>query len=130
MKSNNSTLAAIISRSLEASKVDVEASVEWQKKPREIVDFLKAHMQDYGPEERRFLYAKSIELADESLLSLLVDRLQHEDDAPSIMLMETILKDKMNATSSRRYLRGEIQCRNPVAEKVLRNLRLHFRVEQ
>ena len=56
------------------------------------------------------LYIKSVELSHEEMVSLLVYRLQYEQDATSLKLMETILVDKMTAEDVGRHLDQEFHC--------------------
>jgi len=119
------TIKEIISKSLAASKVevDLEAALAWQKRPTEIVHYLKEYIEAYSPEERRLLYVKSIELSHEEMLSFLISRLQYEEDGPAIKLIETILVDKMKKPDLNRYLGADIHCKSSLAERILRNLR-------
>jgi hypothetical protein len=129
MKTHESEIADAISRSLDGAKVDIdlEAGLVWQKKPKQVAEFLKLHIDDFELKERRLLYIKSVELSHEEMVSLLVYRLQYEQDATALKLMETILMDKMTVEDVGRHLDQEFHCQSSIADDVVRKLRSRHR---
>jgi hypothetical protein len=115
----------IISKSLTAARVqrDFAADIAWQERSPQVVDYLKEHITHYSPEDRRFLYVKSIELDHDAMISLLVHGLEHDRDGPALRIIETVLADKMTTDDAARYLTSSVHCESRLAQSIVEKLR-------